>query len=31
MASSKAYGTGLLSSAGEMEEMHKADLRPFEF
>jgi phenylalanine-4-hydroxylase len=22
----KAYGTGLLSSAGEMEEMHKADL-----
>jgi phenylalanine-4-hydroxylase len=23
----KAYGTGLLSSAGEMEEMHKADLR----
>ncbi|HEY6045607.1 MAG TPA: hypothetical protein VIU65_03335, partial [Pyrinomonadaceae bacterium] len=26
----KAYGTGLLSSAGEMEEMHKADLRPFD-
>jgi phenylalanine-4-hydroxylase len=23
----KAYGTGLLSSAGEMEEMHRADLR----
>lgn len=23
----KAYGTGLLSSAGELEEMHKADLR----
>jgi phenylalanine-4-hydroxylase len=23
----KAYGTGLLSSAGEVEEMHKADLR----
>ncbi len=26
----KAYGTGLLSSAGEMEEMHKADLRPLD-
>jgi phenylalanine-4-hydroxylase len=26
----KAFGTGLLSSAGEMEEMHKADLRPFD-
>lgn len=26
----KAYGTGLLSSAGEMEEMHKAELRPFD-
>jgi len=26
----KAYGTGLLSSAGELEEMHKADLRPFD-
>ena len=25
--SMKAYGTGLLSSAGEMEEMHKAELR----
>ncbi len=24
----KAYGTGLLSSAGEMEAMHKAELRP---
>jgi phenylalanine-4-hydroxylase len=24
----KAYGTGLLSSAGELAEMHKADLRP---
>ena len=24
----KAYGTGLLSSAGEMAEMHKAELRP---
>ncbi|HEY6804228.1 MAG TPA: phenylalanine 4-monooxygenase [Pyrinomonadaceae bacterium] len=24
----KAYGTGLLSSAGELEEMHKAELRP---
>jgi phenylalanine-4-hydroxylase len=23
----KAYGTGLLSSAGELEAMHKADLR----
>jgi phenylalanine-4-hydroxylase len=26
----KAYGTGLLSSAGELEEMHKADLRPLD-
>ena len=26
----KACGTGLLSSAGEMEEMHKADLRPLD-
>ena len=26
----KAYGTGLLSSAGEMEEMSKAELRPFD-
>jgi len=26
----KAYGTGLLSSAGELEEMHRADLRPFD-
>lgn len=24
----KAYGTGLLSSAGELEEMNRADLRP---
>jgi len=24
----KAYGTGLLSSAGELEEMHEAELRP---
>jgi phenylalanine-4-hydroxylase len=24
----KAYGTGLLSSAGELEKMHEADLRP---
>ncbi len=24
----KAYGTGLLSSAGELEEMHQAELRP---
>lgn len=24
----KAYGTGLLSSAGELEEMHKAEMRP---
>jgi phenylalanine-4-hydroxylase len=24
----KAYGTGLLSSAGELEAMHKAELRP---
>ncbi|HET6976613.1 MAG TPA: phenylalanine 4-monooxygenase [Pyrinomonadaceae bacterium] len=24
----KAYGTGLLSSAGELAEMHKAELRP---
>lgn len=26
----KAYGTGLLSSAGELAEMHKADLRPLD-
>ncbi len=26
----KAYGTGLLSSAGELEEMHEAELRPFD-
>ncbi len=26
----KAYGTGLLSSAGEMEEMHEAELRPLD-
>jgi len=26
----KAYGTGLLSSAGELEEMHEADLRPLD-
>jgi phenylalanine-4-hydroxylase len=26
----KAYGTGLLSSAGELEEMHKAKLRPLD-
>ena len=26
----KAYGTGLLSSAGDLEEMHRADLRPFD-
>src|SRR5689334_22996562 len=26
----KAYGTGLLSSAGEMAEMHKAELRPLD-
>ena len=26
----KAYGTGLLSSAGELEKMHTADLRPFD-
>jgi len=26
----KAYGTGLLSSAGELEEMHKADLWPLD-
>ena len=26
----KAYGTGLLSSAGEMAKMHEADLRPFD-
>ena len=26
----KAYGTGLLSSAGELEEMHKAELRPID-
>ena len=27
----KAYGTGLLSSAGEMEEMSDAELRPLDF
>ena len=26
----KAYGTGLLSSAGELEAMHNADLRPLD-
>lgn len=26
----KAYGTGLLSSAGELEAMHQADLRPLD-
>ena len=26
----KAYGTGLLSSAGELEEMHEVELRPFD-
>lgn len=26
----KAYGTGLLSSAGELHEMHKAELRPLD-
>jgi phenylalanine-4-hydroxylase len=26
----KAYGTGLLSSAGELEEMSRAELRPFD-
>jgi phenylalanine-4-hydroxylase len=26
----KAYGTGLLSSAGELEEMGRAELRPFD-
>src|SRR5687767_994606 len=26
----KAYGTGLLSSAGELEKMHGADLRPLD-
>lgn len=26
----KAYGTGLLSSAGELQEMHKAELRPLD-
>jgi phenylalanine-4-hydroxylase len=26
----KAYGTGLLSSAGELEEMHEASLRPLD-
>ena len=26
----KAYGTGLLSSAGELEAMHKAEVRPLE-
>jgi len=28
--SMKAYGTGLLSSAGELEEMHEAELRPLD-
>ena len=27
----KAYGAGLLSSFGELEAMHKADLKPFDF
>ena len=27
----KAYGAGLLSSFGELEAMHKADLQPFDF
>lgn len=27
----KAYGTGLLSSAGELEAMHKAELLPLDF
>ena len=26
----KAYGTGLLSSAGELAEMHQAELRPLD-
>ncbi|MEO7969760.1 MAG: tryptophan synthase subunit alpha [bacterium] len=26
----KAYGTGLLSSAGELEDMHRAELRPLD-
>jgi phenylalanine-4-hydroxylase len=26
----KAFGTGLLSSAGELEEMHQAELRPLD-
>ena len=26
----KAYGTGLLSSAGELEAMHQAELRPLD-
>ena len=26
----KAYGTGLLSSAGELAEMHDAELRPLD-
>src|SRR5437588_4503099 len=26
----KAYGAGLLSSAGELEEMHEVELRPFD-
>jgi phenylalanine-4-hydroxylase len=26
----RAYGTGLLSSAGELEKMHQADLRPLD-
>ncbi|MDX6385347.1 MAG: phenylalanine-4-hydroxylase [Blastocatellia bacterium] len=29
-AQAKAYGTGLLSSAGEMGKMHEADLRPLD-
>jgi phenylalanine-4-hydroxylase len=28
--SMKAYGTGLLSSAGELEEMHRAEIRPLD-
>jgi phenylalanine-4-hydroxylase len=28
--STKAYGTGLLSSAGELEEMREVELRPFD-
>jgi phenylalanine-4-hydroxylase len=29
-ASIKAYGAGLLSSAGEMKAMHRAEIRPFD-